>query len=162
MISQRLITKLKLGLIAILVLIVITMLASNSATPNSKILFNLKRAQEKAFFKLKSSDQDKLSYNLGLLSNRLSEIESVVKNKKYEHILNSSLRYSTLAGQITESAKQLGNDQYIASVKQVFLDQKPRIQELINNYPKDQNVEWKYLQDDINYLDIYLEQLTKK
>lgn len=156
-------TKIQLGAIFILAVLALSLILSQKATPDFSPLFALKRIQEKIFLSLKSSPKDRLEYMRFLLDNRLDELSKVVKNKKYDHVLKASLRYSTLAGQITELITANNLKESLDSTKQQFLTHQKELYDVYVLYPKNipDNEEWKYIQDDINYLKIYLDKLTK-
>lgn len=156
-------TKIKLGSITLLAVIALSLIISQIASPDFPLLWNLKRGEEKIFLKLKSNPQEKLDYMRGLLDRRLDELSKVVENKNYGYVLKSSLRYSTLAGQITE---QIINNNFKDEV-QPTIDQFTAHQKVLQNlyeiYPKNipGNEEWKFIQDDQNYLSLYLDKLAK-
>ncbi len=156
------IVKVQLGLIVILIIFVLSLILSQKANPNNPPVFALKRVQEKAFLKLKSSLEDRLDYMIFLLNNRLEELGSVVKDKNYNYVLPAASRYSTLAGQITELIIANNLKDKIPSITKTFEDHKKILNDLYVIYPKNipDNEEWKYIQDDYNYLKIYLDKLT--
>ena len=154
-------TKIKLGSIIFLAVIALSLIISQIASPDFPLLWNLKRSQEKVFLRLKSNPQEKLDYMKGLLDRRLDELSKVVSNENYGYVLKSSLRYSTLAGQITE---QIITNNFKDEV-QPTIDQFTAHQKVLMNlyeiYPKNipNNEDWKFIQDDYNYLKIYLDKL---
>lgn len=141
----------------------ISLLLSRYASPDIPPLFALKRIQEKVFLKLQSSPENQVKYMSSLLNIRLEELQNIVKNKSYDYVLKSSLRYSTLAGQITDLiiANNLTNQ--AGAIKEQFLSHRGFLDTLYVIYPKNipDNVEWKYIQDDFNYLGLYLDKLSK-
>ena len=154
--------KTQLGLIGFLLLLAISLLLSQNATPDFSPLFSLKRVQEKFFLNLKNDPKSKLDYERGLLNTRLEELQSQVKRQSYSNILPSASRYSTLAGQITDQvlANNLLKDQG-EKVKEQFSNHIKVLNEIYMAYPKNtDNLEYKYILDDINYLKIYLDKLS--
>lgn len=156
-------TRIQLGMIIILVLLAGSLLLSQKANPDQQLLFGLKRVQEKAFLKLKVTPRDRLDYMSGLLDTRLVELQNVVKNKNYDYVLRSSLRYSSLAGEITDLIVANNLTDKVEEIKTQFLNHQKLVDELYVAYPKNipDNVEWKYIQDDFNYLGLYLEKIRK-
>lgn len=153
--------RIQLALIIILILTIISLLGSRKANPDN-ILFPLKRAQEKVFLKLKSNPSDKVDYMSSLLESRLQELQSQVNNKSYGYILPSASRYSTLAGQITELIVANNMADKVDALKSQFERHKKVLDDLYVIYPKNtDNVEYKYIQDDYNYLILYLDKLAK-
>ena len=155
-------TKIQLGLIGILGIFALSLIFSQSSSPNIPPLFALKRIQEKVFLKLKSNPEQRLDYMTFLLNNRLDEMRNLVNSQSYNYILPTSLRYSTLAGQITDLI--IGNNlkDKVSSTEQKFTDHQKVLNDLYVIYPKNipDNEEWKYIQDDYNYLKLYLDKLT--
>ena len=98
-----------------------------------------------------------------LLDSRLEELQNVVIHKNYDYVLKASLRYSTLAGQITELVEANNLSDKVDTVKNQFLNHQKLLDALYVAYPKNirDNVEWKYIQDDFNYLRLYLDKLEK-
>ena len=98
-----------------------------------------------------------------LLDSRLEELQNVVKNKNYTYVLRSSLRYSSLAGEIADLVVTNNLTDKVPGIKQQFLNHQKLLDELYVAYPKNipDNVEWKYIQDDFNYLGLYLDKLEE-
>lgn len=156
-------SRIQLGAIIILAVFAISLLLSQKANPDMPQLFALKRVQEKAFLKLKSTPWDKVDYMSTLLETRLEELQNVVKNKSYGDVLKASLRYSTLAGQITDLIVANNLTEKVEAARNQFLSHQKILDALYVAYPKNipDNVEWKYIQDDFNYLGLYLDKLEK-
>lgn len=157
--------KLKIQLVVILILVVlaISLLLSQTANPDSKQLFGLKRLQENAFLNLKSSPEEKVDYMSSLLNTRLKELQNMVNSKKYDYVLPAASRYSTLAGKITDLVITNNLTDKVNSIGNQFLSHQFFLDDLYIAYPKNipDNVEWKYIQDDFNYLGLYLDKLEK-
>lgn len=155
--------RIQLGLIIILVLFALSLLLAQKADPNNQPFFGLKRLQEKTFLKLKPDARNKVDYLSSLLDVRLLELQNLVKNQQYDYILSSSLRYSTFAGQITEFVTANNLTDKVDVIKNQFLNHQKLLDALYVAYPKNipDNWEWKYIQDDFNYLGLYLDKLSK-
>ena len=155
--------RVQLGAIIILSFLAISLLISQKAAPDAPPFFALKRVQEKVFLKLKSNAGDRIDYMSSLLDSRLEELQSVEKNKNYDYILSSSLRYSASAGQITELVTTNNLTDKVDTIKNQFLNHQKLLDALYVAYPKNipDNWEWKYIQDDFNYLGLYLDQLKE-
>lgn len=152
--------KLQIGLIVVLALVATALLFSPKSTPDQELLFSLKRAQENTFLKTKSTPASKVDYLSSMLESRLMELQSVVNKKQYGYVLSAASRYSTLAGQITELVVSNNLTDKVSMIKDQFKTHQKVINEIYVIYPKNtDNVEYKYIQDDYNYLTIYLEQL---
>src|SRR3989344_6232813 len=153
--------KTQLGLIAVLVIIALSLILAQSASPDSSLLFGLKRVQEKVYLRLKNAPSDKLDYMSLLLDRRLTELDSQVRRQSYGYILPSALRYSTLAGQIAEMIMANNMTDKVASTTNQFKEHQKVLYDVYVIYPKNtDNVEYKYIEDDINYLKIYLHKLS--
>jgi len=153
--------KTQLGLIAVLVIIALSLILAQSASPDSSLLFGLKRVQEKVYLRLKNAPSDKLDYMSLLLDRRLTELDSQVRRQSYGYILPSALRYSTLAGQIAEMIMANNMTDKVASTTNQFKEHQKVLYDVYVIYPKNtDNVEYKYIEDDINYLKIYLDKLS--
>lgn len=161
--TSKLKARIQLGAIVILLMVVITLILSGQANPDVPPLFYLKRIQEKAYLKLKPDARSKVDYMSALLDSRLQELQNVVKNKSYDFVLLSSLRYSTLVGQITDLIVANNLTDKVTAIKSQFLNHQELLDTLYIIYPKNiqDNVEWKYIQDDFNYLKLYLDKLEK-
>ena len=152
--------KIQLGLIAILVISALSLILSQSASPDFPPLFALKRIQEKAFLSLKSNPSDRVDYMNILLDRRLDELNSQVRRQSYGYILPSALRYFSTAGQITEAIISQNLKDQVASQIQKFNNHGEVLQKIYVLYPKNtDNVEYKYIEDDINYLELYIDML---
>ncbi|MBI2086361.1 hypothetical protein HYT74_03405 [Candidatus Daviesbacteria bacterium] len=157
-------TKSRVQLISIIILVFLvgSLLLSVKANPDMPPFFALKRGQEKVFLKLKSTPSDRVYYMSSLLETRLQELQSQVNNKSYGYILPSASRYSTLAGQITELVVANNMKDKVGVLISQFERHKKVLDELYVIYPKNtDNMEYKYIQDDFNYLGLYLDQLSK-
>ena len=131
------------------------------ADPSIAPLFALKRIQEKVFMKMKTTPTDRLEYMSLMLDSRLNELNSIVRGKNYDHVLYSSLRYSTLAGQMSEEVLTNNLNLRVDAVRKQFSDHLVILNDIYVFYPKNtSNLEYKYIEDDINYLKIYLDKLS--
>jgi len=101
-INPKILTRAEIVLIAILALAAFSLILTRYVNPDFVPLFNLKRLQEKVFLNTKPSPESKVEYMTFLLNVRLDEIKYILSRKKYDYLLSTSLRYSTLAGETTE------------------------------------------------------------
>ncbi len=155
-------TKLQIAAILILAVFALSLIFSQKTNPDNKLLFALKRIQEKAFLSLKGNAGDRLDYMSSLLDTRAEELDSMVKAETYCCILNAALRYSTLAGEITEMIEANNMKDKVPAITSQFQKHKEILQKTYIIYPKNMdNFEYKYIEDDINYLDLYLDKLSK-
>ncbi len=136
------------------------MIFSDKAQPSSVELYALKRLQEKFFMAIKTNPRDKIDYYNILLDKRLEELKAIIKNRESNLILSSSLRYSTTAGLMTEIIRSNLLTDVVSPTKEKFKKHQEILKNLDDSYPKDEGEEWKFIQDDYNYLSIYSQQLT--
>lgn len=155
------IRQIKILLSILFVIFIVSFLLSQNANPNSLFLYNLKRLQEKTILKLMVSPQNNLGYQTKLLEKRLNEIVTITNLNEHSFILKSSLRYSTTAGQITEYILKNNMRDNISSTQDILKRHHDVLQAVVDKYPKDLDVEWKFIQDDINYIDIYSKMLRQ-
>lgn len=142
--------------------IAVSLLFSIKANPDFPTLFALKRVQEKVFLRFKSSPEARIDFMSNLLDSRLSELQNVFDHKSYDYILPAASRYSTLAGQITALVVANNLTDKVNFIRNQFLSHQKIIEAIYVAYPKNtDNVEYKYIQDDYNYLGLYLDQLAK-
>ncbi|OGM04073.1 hypothetical protein A2715_04955 [Candidatus Woesebacteria bacterium RIFCSPHIGHO2_01_FULL_39_32] len=146
-------------LISLLIIIGLFVLNAKSANPNNQPYYNAKRLYEKTLLALKTNPEKKLDYQLSLLDKRLSELSFIVLNGKSEHILKTSLRYSTTAGQSTEQVINNNLKGRSDGVKQKLESHLKVVDNLVANYPKDDGQK-KFVIDASNYLKTYIIQLT--
>lgn len=153
--------KIQLGVIFVLAVLALSLILSQSASPDSVLFWGLKRVQEKVYLDLKSNPQEKIDYMSFLLDRRLEELESQVERQSYGQILPSASRYSSLAGEITEMIVVQNMTDKVEFITNQFKQHQPVLYDIYVLYPKNtDNVEYKYIEDDINYLKIYSDQLS--
>jgi hypothetical protein len=155
------IRQIKILLIVCLSAVLILLLMSTNAAPNTPLAFKVKRLQEKIFFSTKRTPIARVNYLTFLLGERLKELTTLAGAKEYSFILKSSLRYSTTAGELTNQIIDDDLKYVIPATLEVFQSHQRSIAKLIDSYPKGIDGEWKYLQDDINYLTIYSRMLRE-
>ncbi len=156
-----LLRQIKILLSIFLVLFALSLIFSNNAAPDSPLLFKVRRLQEKLFIILKFTPASKARYYELLLGIRLKDLSTIINVGEPSFILTSSLRYSTTAGQLTELIQKYKMKSEVTPISSLFKEHQKILSELINSYPKDRDGEWKYIQDDINYLDTYLQYLSE-
>lgn len=150
----------KIGLSLLLAVLVLLIIASDKATPDSTLTFGLKRLQEKIFLSLKPTPEAKADYYLALLDKRLEELKGLVKNKRSWYLWSASLRYSATAGELTDLVLQNNLTDKVGIMTAQFKNHQQVLRAAVDNYPDAYSQEdWKFLQDDINYLELYLEKL---
>ncbi len=148
-------------LIVILTVVAGSLFLSNQASPDS-LLFGVKRLQEKVFMNISQTPEKKVDYYMSLLDKRLEEIDYLVKNKQSNYLWSASLRYSTSAGEISKLIVDNNLTSYASKAITKFKSHQIVLKNLDETFPNHYNVEeWKYLQDDSNYIDLYINQLSQ-
>lgn len=147
-----------LGFVIILVLLFLNI---EKSTPGNQPFYNAKRLYEKAQLAFASTPSEKVDVLSHLLDERLKELEVVVVGGQSREVLKASSRYSTTAGQLTETSLQNNLTDKIPEVKAKLVSQQEIVRELVEKYPK-QDDEKKFIVDAVNYLTIYIDQLSSE
>lgn len=153
------ITKFKFGAMIILLVLAVSLILSNNATPDYGPIYGLKRLQENVFLKAQSSQAKKVDFESLVLDNRLYELKYLVENQKIAYLLSSSLRYSATAGKLVDMIKQNYLFDKIPAISDKFIKHQKIIVGLVAVCQKNDNTECKYIQDDANYLKLYIDEL---
>lgn len=153
------IARIKVGAIALLIVLAVSLFLSNYVTPDYRMIFGLKRFQENIFLKIKATPTQKVDYESAILDERLSELKYLVENQKTGYLLTSSLRYSATAGKLTEIIKQNYVFDKIPLIQAKFKSHQEIIAGLVTLCQKNDNTECKYIKDDVNYLKLYSDRL---
>ncbi len=160
--DSLLIMKSKPTLLVVFILIFLTysVISSPRSTPDQSILYLFKRGQEKVFMKLELTMPGRAKYMISLLDQRLLELQKIVEKKKIGYVLETASRYSTWAGRTTDFI--LEND--LTEQKDLLLVQLTKhrevLEQIYDKYPKNtDDREYKYIEDDINYLELYMQKL---
>ncbi len=148
-------------LIVLLAIFVVALFLSPRSNPDFPPLYNLKRLQEKLFSAISTSPTAKADYQQYLLDQRLAELDHLVKSQQYTYLWSSSLRYAAVAGNLTDYIIANNLKDKIPVVTEQFRNHQRALYALYVYYPKNiNNDEWKYVLDDINYLNGNLEKLS--
>lgn len=128
--------------------------------PSDGFNYGLKRFKEKLYliFLFYSKDQ-KIGYYSELTARRLAELKYVVENKDMANFENATTRYFVIVGQFTEFLTKNGSaGQRSRAIKSLS----PHIfvlEGLRDTFEGQEKAEWRFIQDDINYLTIYTDRL---
>lgn len=150
----------RLGLSFFTLFLILFLIGIHITPPHYALPFYIKRVQEKMIMKIIPTNDMKADYYLHLQEKRLNDIRFVVDHKRYECLLACAQRYSGNAGELSEFLKSTRlinkNDVTI----QTFKKHRQQLEEIVARIPKDQNLDWKYVVDSINYLDAYVVDLS--
>lgn len=138
-----------------LLVVTVGLITANFVMPDS-FLFPLKRWEEKIVLNFDQNPRDEISYNLHLLNRRLSEVSYIASKKEYPLFYPTSLRFASLAGDITNISLANGKVEK-STILQEFKKDSSTIQKILSQ--KNATEEWKYICDDNNYLSIYSSKL---
>lgn len=130
-----------------------------SVNPSDGSKFLIKRFQEKIkLFTLFISKTSKADYYQELVGIRLAELKYVIDNKDMARFENTTKRYYTTAGQLTEFIMKKNLVDRKEKARELFESHIPVLESLRDTF-KDTTAEWRFVHDDINYLKIYTERL---
>lgn len=160
-VSKKLVFGKFVFLALVLVSLVVTpvAMAQEAVNPDNSGQYKFKRLKEKVTLMLKFSPNAKADYLTTLLNRRLSELQYIIEGDKMFYFEKATLRYATTAGQLTEEITQHNLSQKIQSTKELFQNHIPEIEQLKLNYDFN-TAEWRFVEDDINYLKTYSDQLS--
>ncbi len=129
-------------------------------TPDKKLLFSIKRLVEKGMEWTKFSKGSKAGYYKDLTKERFAELDSVVKNKLLGEVQNSSQRFSSQVGVLSDFLQ--ANKSELIKEKEgdikLLKDYKQSLQGLRDYFPANSSY-WMLVQHSINSIDLNLEKL---
>lgn len=130
--------------------------------PSDGLNYVLKRFKEKIELALLFYSKDrKADYYKKLVSSRLAELKFVVDKKDMANFENATTRYFTTVGQFADFLTKNGTiDQKSQAVKNLS-SHIPVLKELRDTFEGQEKAEWRFIQDDINYVKMYTDQLQK-
>ncbi|MFH1827141.1 MAG: hypothetical protein ABH812_01750 [bacterium] len=126
--------------------------------PQQKLHYGLKRVKEKIIMAFCLTGKQKINYSLKLVDIRFRELIYVIENKDISQIEKVSQRYAATIGRLTVSLL-LEKDDF--STKE-FVEKIKLQEETLESIKKlfDYNSsEYRFVMDDINSVDIYMERL---
>lgn len=146
-----------LTIIVILIAFIGVAFLSQWARPDFYPFYNLKRFEEKIIEITKINPEARADYDMQLLQYRLEDVEYITDNEEYNMFVPTSLRYSTTAGDLTNWV--LGHS--LNDKKKVIVNFFKMHQSILEKILRKngQQGSWKFIQDDINYLTIYENEL---
>jgi hypothetical protein len=131
--------------------ILILLIVGYDAQPTSS-MFPIRRIDEVLFSLTKISPREKIEYYQYLISKYFSDILFVVQSRHTEVLLSASLRYSTLIGKTAQFA--LANNIEKDELRIELQGQQEKLRDILTN-SKFSYGRQKYIEDAINYIDIY-------
>ncbi len=97
----------------------ILLFLSHNAMPNSG-MYSFKRINEKIMSATKRNPDDKIDYQISLLSERMKEIDFIYHSKSRHLLLSTSMRYSSTAGTLTQMLIAGNNSDKKKLVMEIF------------------------------------------
>lgn len=138
------------NIILLIIIVILLWIYPLNVKPDSPLPYALQRVQENLNLVVRVTNNQKRDYYLYLLDKRLNELKYIVSKRDANYIETSSQRYAATAGRLSK----LVSDP--KQVKDKFDEHKQVLGKLRDVYESQDKAEWRLIQDDINYLDIYL------
>jgi hypothetical protein len=131
-----------------------------TVNPDSFLRYNLKRLPEKIkLFSLSFFRKDqKVPYLIELTNKRLAEFSYVINNSKMSYLENSSSRYVTFIGLLSNEISKNGG--YASQIKGGLESHLPVLIRLRDNYPQD-TAEWRFVQQAYESTQVLLSNASK-
>lgn len=108
------------------------------------------------FFKF--SNNDKVGYEKYLVQKRFAELKYVIDDGQGNMIEETSSRYSTYLGRLTDRIVRNKMVDKKEEVLKIFESQLPVLEELLSRQEYNSGF-WLLLQHDVNYLKLYIDQI---
>ena len=132
-----------------------------SVNPPDGLSYLFKRIGEKISMFLAFSNKSKISSYKKLVTIRLAELKFVIENKQMGYFEKSTQRYFTTAGQLTELLTSTNIESEFIPVKEELSSHIPVLTALRDTYDS-ATAEWRFVEDDINYIKGYINNLSMK
>lgn len=152
-------TFLKLLLLALVSVLVVEAIFIDYIIPTDGIFYIAKRTYEKTVLTLKFDPSKKADYYGYLLEKRLKELIQVLDQGSDRDVMHASLRYYTTVGDLTDLVVANKLSFKIPNLKKQLLKHREILSKIITEYRKEGSIELRWVQDDINYLDLTLNRL---
>jgi len=115
-------------------------------------LFPVQRLDESLLYITKRTPEAKVAYYQYLIQKRFYDIANVVKLQHEDLLVAVSLRYSTTVGKAVQISST--NNVHTSQLKKELEQQKKSLENIVAHYTSIDKRQ-KYIQDAINYIDIY-------
>lgn len=136
-------------------------LVDQSVSPRDGYKYLFKRGCEETWlFFLSVSKSAKADYYQKLLERRLSELYTISENEDLAHIEKASQRYFTTAGKLTEFVVKKKLTNKFGPINDLFKAHLIVLEQAKLNFDSS-TAQWRFLEDDINYLKTYSSQLSQ-
>lgn len=129
--------------------------------PSNGFDYALKRLKEKIYLTLLFYSKDKKAgYYNKLVTRRLAELKYVVEQKDMANFENATTRYSTTVGMWVEYINQKNLVDQEEPASQLLVQHSPVVERLMEKYDPT-TAEWRFVKQDLDYLQIYIDKLQK-
>lgn len=132
-----------------------------SVNPPDGLSYLFKRIREKISMFFAFSQISKIRSYKKLVNVRLAELKFIIENKEMGYFEKSTQRYFTTAGQLTLLLTSVNIRSEFMPVKEQLLSQIPVLTALRDTYDP-ATAEWRFVEDDINYIKGYISNLSTK
>lgn len=123
--------------------------------------YALKRLKEKAMLALLSlSKKKKAGYYNKLVGNRLAELKFIVDKKDMANFESATTRYFATAGQFVNFLVRKNLTEEKSKAHELLASHIPLLESLRDTY-NPTTAEWRFMQDDVNYVKMYINQLQE-
>lgn len=137
---------------------VIPAIQREQINPDAGNRYLVKRFKEKVILFFKFSPDSKVDYYQTLLDKRLAELVYIADNKNIAFIETTSSRYESTAGQLTEMLVKLDNKDKFSATEKKFGEHLLILDQAQRNFMQP-SAEWRFVQNDINSVKIYSQQI---
>lgn len=129
-----------------------------SVNPPDGMQYLYKRIKEKLTVFFAFSSKSKIDNYKNLLNTKLSELKFVIENKHMSYFEKSTQRYFTTAGELASLSKS-ADKKDLESVKELMSQHIPVLIKLRDSFEFG-TAEWRFVEDDINYIKGYINDLS--
>lgn len=119
----------------------------------------IKRIKEKLWLFFSFSDVSKLNFQKKLVNSRFSELKYIIENNQMAYFEKATQRYFTTVGQLTNFALSKKLNSEYGGVSDLLSSHLPILVSLRDKF-KSTTAEWRFVEDDINYVKGYISSLT--
>lgn len=130
-----------------------------AVNPPDGISYLFKRIREKITIFFSFSNERKINNYKKLVQVRLAELKFIIENKEIGYFEKSTQRYFTTAGQLTELLTNKNTKTRYDEVREMLSSHIPILSRLRDTY-NPTTAEWRFVEDDINYIKGYINSLS--
>lgn len=132
-----------------------------SVNPPDGMSYLLKRISEKINLFFSFSNENKIKNYRKLVNVRLSELKFIIEKRQMGYFEKSTQRYFTATGQLVEFLVSSNIKGEFMPVKEELITHIPVLIKLRDSFDFG-TAEWRFVEDDINYVKGYIDDLSTK